>query len=125
MTLTADSKKRVVIPGAAPGDVFVCERKGAELILRRAHRAEPQKKRTKADVLKAIRNWKSVFGQGCQNASHKSRQTRFSAEGAVQISVSLESPESIRGFSPRDRVNAELRTLRKVRFSALREVDCG
>jgi hypothetical protein len=60
MTLTADSKKRVVLPGAAPGDVFVCERKGPEFVLRRVHRAAPQKKRTKAEVLKAIRNWKSV-----------------------------------------------------------------
>jgi hypothetical protein len=60
MTLTADSKKRVVLPGAAPGDVFACERKGPELILRRVHRAASQKKRTKQDVLKAIRNWKSV-----------------------------------------------------------------
>jgi hypothetical protein len=28
MTLTADAKKRVVIPGAAPGDVFKLERSG-------------------------------------------------------------------------------------------------
>ena len=60
MTLTADSKKRVVLPGAAPGDVFVCERKGPEFVLRRVHRTAQQKKRTKAQVLKAIRNWKSV-----------------------------------------------------------------
>jgi len=50
MTLTADSKKRVVLPGAAPGDVFVCERKGPEFVLRRVHRAAPLKKRTKAEV---------------------------------------------------------------------------
>jgi len=60
MTLTADSKKRVVLPGAAPGDVFAYEQKGPELIQRRVHRAKPQKKRTKAEVLKAIYNWKSV-----------------------------------------------------------------
>jgi len=60
MTLTADSKKRVVLPGAAPGDVFDFEQKRPELILRQVHRAAPQKKRTKAEVLKAIRNWKSV-----------------------------------------------------------------
>ena len=34
MTFTSDSKKRVVLPGAAPGDVFVCERKGPEFVLR-------------------------------------------------------------------------------------------
>jgi hypothetical protein len=60
MKLTADSKGRVVPPGAAPGDVFACERKGPELVLRRVHRTAPQKKQTKAEVLKAIRNWKSV-----------------------------------------------------------------
>jgi hypothetical protein len=60
MTLTADAKKRVVIPGAAPGDVFVCEQKGAELFLKRVYRATPRKKRTRAQVLKAIRSWKSV-----------------------------------------------------------------
>jgi hypothetical protein len=60
MTLTADSKKRVVLPGAAPGDVFACERKGPEIVLRRIHREAPGKRRTKADVLKAIRKWKSV-----------------------------------------------------------------
>jgi hypothetical protein len=60
MTLTADSKKRVVLPGTAPGDVFTYEQKGPELILRRVHRAAPPKKRTKAEVLKAIRKWKSV-----------------------------------------------------------------
>jgi hypothetical protein len=60
MTLRADSKKRVVLPGASPGDVFACERKGSEFVLRRVHRAAPQEKRTKAEVLKAIRNWKDV-----------------------------------------------------------------
>ena len=60
MTLTADTKKRVVIPGAAPGDVFACEGKGGELILRRIYRKRRKKKLTKATVLKAIENWKSV-----------------------------------------------------------------
>jgi len=60
MTLKADSKKRVVLPGAAPGDVFACEQKGLELILRRVHRAAPQKKLTRAEILKVIRNWKRV-----------------------------------------------------------------
>jgi hypothetical protein len=62
MTLTADSKKRVVLPGAAPGDVFTCEEKGPELVLRRVYRPTPRKKLTKAQVLKAIRSWKSMRG---------------------------------------------------------------
>ncbi len=62
MTLTADSKKRVVLPGAAPGDVFACERKGPEIVLRRIHREAPEKKITKAQALKAIRNWRALRG---------------------------------------------------------------
>jgi hypothetical protein len=62
MTLTADSKKRVVLPGAAPGDVFACERKGPEIVLRRIHREAPVKKITKAEALKAIRNWRALRG---------------------------------------------------------------
>jgi hypothetical protein len=62
MTLTADSKKRVVLPGAAPGDVFACERKGPEMVLRRIYRETPRKKLTKAQVLKAIRSWKALRG---------------------------------------------------------------
>jgi hypothetical protein len=58
MTLTADSKKRVVLPGVAPGDVFTYERKGAEIRLRRIYRDVPRKKVTKAQALKAIRSWK-------------------------------------------------------------------
>jgi hypothetical protein len=58
MTLTADSKKRVVLPGAAPGDVFTCQQKGPELVLRRVYRNTPRKKLTKAQALKAIRSWK-------------------------------------------------------------------
>jgi len=60
MTLTADSKKRVVIPGAEPGDVFSYQTHGAYLILRRVYRPTTQKKITKAQALKAIRQWKSV-----------------------------------------------------------------
>jgi hypothetical protein len=60
MTLTADDKKRVVLPGAVPGDVFACEEKGRELVLRRIYRKPLRKRRTKAAVLKAIEGWKSV-----------------------------------------------------------------
>jgi len=60
MTLTADSKKRVVLPGATPGDVFACEATGNSVVLTRIFRPKPQKKKTKAQVLKAIQNWKGV-----------------------------------------------------------------
>jgi hypothetical protein len=58
MTLTADAKKRVVLPGAAPGDVFSCEQKGHEVILRRIYREQPQRRLTKAQALKAVRSLK-------------------------------------------------------------------
>jgi hypothetical protein len=55
MTLTADTKKRVVLPGAAPGDVFTCEQTEQGVVLRRIYRMPARKKLTKAQVLKAIR----------------------------------------------------------------------
>jgi hypothetical protein len=59
MTLTADAKKRVVVPGAAPGDVFACEKTGGGILLRRVYRRPArQKKHTKAQALRAVRGWK-------------------------------------------------------------------
>jgi hypothetical protein len=58
MTVTADAKKRVVLPGAAAGDVFTCEKTAQGIVLRRIHRSPAQKKITKAQALKAIRSWK-------------------------------------------------------------------
>jgi hypothetical protein len=59
MTLTADAKKRVVLPGAAPGDVFACEKTGSGIVLTRVYRRPTrQKKPTKAQALKAIRSWR-------------------------------------------------------------------
>jgi len=58
MTLTADTKKRVIIPSAAPGDVFTCEQTEQGVLLRRIYRQAPQKKLTKAQALKAIRGSK-------------------------------------------------------------------
>lgn len=58
MTSTADAKKRVVIPGATPGDVFKIEKNGHTVILHRIYRNVPGKKLTRAQALKAIRRWK-------------------------------------------------------------------
>ena len=60
MTLTADSKKRVVLPGAAPGDVFTCEKTKQGILLRHLYRPKPKKKMTKKQVLAAIRRWKYI-----------------------------------------------------------------
>jgi hypothetical protein len=58
MTLTADAKKRVVIPGAAPGDVFACEQTAGGVLLKRIYRPMRRKQISKAQALKAIRKWK-------------------------------------------------------------------
>jgi len=58
MTLTADSKKRVVLPAAAPGDVFVCHETADGIVLRRVYREIPRRKLTKAQALRAIRDSK-------------------------------------------------------------------
>jgi hypothetical protein len=57
MTITADSKKRVVIPWVKPGDVFACEQRDENhFSLARLNPPPPPKKKTKAQVLRAIKN---------------------------------------------------------------------
>jgi len=60
MTLTADAKKRVVLPGAVPGDVFTCEKISQGMLLRRIYRQKVKRKMTKKQVLAAIRRWKYI-----------------------------------------------------------------
>ena len=60
MTVTADAKKRVVLPGASPGDVFTCEKMGQGMLLRRVYRQKAKKKMTKKQVLAVIRRWKYI-----------------------------------------------------------------
>ena len=55
MTVKADDKKRVVLPGANPGDVFDCENQGpGRFLLIRLNKPEPPKRKTRKEVLKAI-----------------------------------------------------------------------
>ena len=57
MTIRADSKKRVVVPDAHPGDVFAYEDLGnGHFHLVRLTMAGPPKKKTRAQVRKAIAN---------------------------------------------------------------------
>ncbi len=59
MTITADSKKRVVIPWAKAGDVFACEQRDENhFSLARLNPPPPPKKMTKAQVRRAIKNSK-------------------------------------------------------------------
>ena len=62
MTVTADSKKRVVVPSARPGDVFTCEQRDENHFwLARLNPPPPPKKMTKAQVRRAIKNSKMKF----------------------------------------------------------------
>ena len=55
MTVIADAKKRVVVPGAKPGDVFTCERQDENHItLVRLVAPPTPKKKTKAEIRRAI-----------------------------------------------------------------------
>jgi len=55
MTTTADSKKRIVLPTAKPGDVFDVQRQGeGHFMLVRLARPEPQARLTQAQCLRAI-----------------------------------------------------------------------
>jgi hypothetical protein len=55
MTIRADSKKRVVVPDAHPGDVFAYEAQGnGHFHLVRLNLPDPPKKKTRAQVRKAI-----------------------------------------------------------------------
>jgi hypothetical protein len=62
MIITADAKKRVVLPGAAAGDVFAVAKTTQGLLLKRIHRRESTRKKTRAQVRNAIRNWKALRG---------------------------------------------------------------
>jgi hypothetical protein len=64
MTITADSKKRVVIPGAKPGDVFaVVQQDENHITLARLQSPPPlaSEKLTKHQVAHALKNSKLKF----------------------------------------------------------------
>ena len=55
MTTTADSKKRIVLPTARPGDVFDVQRQGeGHFMLVRLARPEPKARLTRTQCLRAI-----------------------------------------------------------------------
>lgn len=62
MTITADSKKRVVIPWVKPGDVFNCEQHDDNhYSLAKLQLPPPPKKKTRAEVRRALKNSKLKF----------------------------------------------------------------
>lgn len=55
MTTTADSKKRIVLPTAKPGDVFDVQCQGdGQFMLVRLARPEPKARLTRAQCMRAI-----------------------------------------------------------------------
>jgi hypothetical protein len=62
MTVTADSKRRVVVPGVKPGDVFACERQDENrFLLVRLLAPPPPPRKTGAEVRRAIKKSKMKF----------------------------------------------------------------
>lgn len=56
-TSTADAKRRIVLPGASPGDVYDVQRVNEnQVVLVKLQRPSPSKKANKQDVLRAISN---------------------------------------------------------------------
>ena len=59
MTVTADAKRRVVVPGIKPGDVFACEQQGeSRFTLVKLILPPPAKKKTRQEILRAIKRSK-------------------------------------------------------------------
>jgi hypothetical protein len=75
MILVADSKKRVVIPGTRPGDVFDYEDKGnGHFLLVRLNKPPPPKKKTRAEVRKAIAASKMKFDVSWEELREMTRE---------------------------------------------------
>jgi hypothetical protein len=54
-TSTADAKRRIVLPGAKPGDVYDVQRiNETQVVLVKLQRPDPPSQKKKVDVLKAI-----------------------------------------------------------------------
>ena len=62
MTITTDSKKRVVIPWAKPGDVFDClQQDENHFSFARLQPPPPPKRKTREEVRRAIKSSKLKF----------------------------------------------------------------
>ncbi len=76
MTVIADSKRRVLMPGARPGDVFACEEAGqGHFLLVRLNRPPPPKKMTRAAVRRAIASSKLKFDLSWEELRQLTRES--------------------------------------------------
>jgi len=76
MTVIADSKRQVIVPGASPGDVFACEDQGNDhfLLVRLNKPSPPGKKMTRAAIRKAIANSKLKFDVSWEELRRMTRE---------------------------------------------------
>jgi hypothetical protein len=75
MTITADNKKRVVIPWAKAGDVFACEQRDENhFSLARLNPPPPPKKKTKAQIRHAILHSKMKFDMTWEELREMTRE---------------------------------------------------
>jgi len=59
MTVTADAKRRVVVPGVKPGDIFACEQQDENrFMLVKLNLPPPARKKTRNEILRAIKQSK-------------------------------------------------------------------
>jgi len=62
MTVTADNKKRVVLPWVKPGGIFTCEQQDENhFSLARLQPPPPPKRRSRAGVRRALKHSKLTF----------------------------------------------------------------
>ena len=75
MTVIADSKRRVAVPSARPGDVFDFEDEGnGHFRLVRLCKPAPKKKKTRAEVLASIKASKMKFDMSWDELREMTRE---------------------------------------------------
>jgi len=75
MTVIADSKKRVVMPGARPGDVFdVADEGNGHFLLVRLNKPAPPKRKTRGEVMAAIKASKLKFDMSREELREMTRE---------------------------------------------------
>jgi hypothetical protein len=75
MTTKADSKKRVVLAGAKPGDVYDVQEQGeGRYLLVRLQRPEPKGKMSREDCLRAIDDHPVRFGMTWEELKSLTRE---------------------------------------------------
>ena len=103
MTITADSKKRVVIPWAKAGDVFACEQRDENhFSLARLNPPPPPKKMTKAQVRRAIKRQQDESPDALGRVAKTDPRTMILFDTNVILDALFEDSEFFRVGDPDD-----------------------